>query len=275
MSITPLPTPPSRDDAANFSARADAFLAALPTFVTETNATAAGIDADVAVAEAAAASAVASPNTQGASTDSLAITIGSKTLTIQTGKSIVTSMWVAITLTADGNKFMAGSVTSYNIGTGQLIVDVERVSGTGTYSAWTVVGVTPSLPDSAARALAAGSTIADPTGTPQPIGYRGAPVISVTTSRALALSDVGCTLELGVGAAITVPLRSSVAFAPGDIILFQEVAGATKTITPAAGVTQRLTATASTGTRTLKAYGQGMIRFGATANLAFISGDLT
>lgn len=35
--ITPLPTPPSRDDPTNFSSRADDFLGALPTFATETN----------------------------------------------------------------------------------------------------------------------------------------------------------------------------------------------------------------------------------------------
>ena len=38
MSLTPLPTPPSRADSANFSTRADAFFAALPTFQTEFNA---------------------------------------------------------------------------------------------------------------------------------------------------------------------------------------------------------------------------------------------
>ncbi|MBX9801822.1 MAG: hypothetical protein K2Y04_03555 [Caulobacteraceae bacterium] len=37
MPITSLPTPPSRTDAANFNARADAFLGALPTFATEAN----------------------------------------------------------------------------------------------------------------------------------------------------------------------------------------------------------------------------------------------
>ena len=37
MSITPLPTPPSSADPANFDTRADAFLGALPTFATETN----------------------------------------------------------------------------------------------------------------------------------------------------------------------------------------------------------------------------------------------
>lgn len=38
MTITALPTPPSRSDPANFSARSDAFLGALPAFATEANA---------------------------------------------------------------------------------------------------------------------------------------------------------------------------------------------------------------------------------------------
>lgn len=50
MPITPLPTPvPSRADPANFAVRADAFLAALPTFATEANALEANVDAAEAV----------------------------------------------------------------------------------------------------------------------------------------------------------------------------------------------------------------------------------
>lgn len=55
MAITPLPTPPSRNDPTNFSTRADAFLGALPTFATEANALAVDVNAD-AVAAAAAVS---------------------------------------------------------------------------------------------------------------------------------------------------------------------------------------------------------------------------
>jgi hypothetical protein len=56
MAITALPTPPATTDLANFDARADAFVAALPTFVTEANQLAVDVDAakDVAVNAAGA-----------------------------------------------------------------------------------------------------------------------------------------------------------------------------------------------------------------------------
>ena len=44
MSITLLPTPPSRQDPTNFAVRADEFLGALPVFATETNALAAQVN---------------------------------------------------------------------------------------------------------------------------------------------------------------------------------------------------------------------------------------
>lgn len=60
MAITPLPTPPSRSDPANFADRGDAFLGALPTFATEANALAAAtnqneINAELAETNAEAA----------------------------------------------------------------------------------------------------------------------------------------------------------------------------------------------------------------------------
>lgn len=57
MAITPLPTPPSRNDPTNFSARGDAFLGALPTFATEANALAVAVNADAVSADADAATA--------------------------------------------------------------------------------------------------------------------------------------------------------------------------------------------------------------------------
>jgi hypothetical protein len=58
--ITALPTPPSRDDPTNFSARADDFLGALPTFVTETNA----LGSELNTASSAATTAANTATTQ-------------------------------------------------------------------------------------------------------------------------------------------------------------------------------------------------------------------
>lgn len=52
MPITALPTPPTRSDPATFAARGDAFLTALPTFVTEANV----LQTDVNAKQVAAAS---------------------------------------------------------------------------------------------------------------------------------------------------------------------------------------------------------------------------
>lgn len=57
MAITLLPTPPTRSDPANFPARADSFLAALPTFGTEANALAVDVNAKQVTASAAATTA--------------------------------------------------------------------------------------------------------------------------------------------------------------------------------------------------------------------------
>jgi hypothetical protein len=59
MAITPLPTPPSRNDPTNFAARGDAFLGALPTFATEANALAVDVNADAVAAAAAETAATA------------------------------------------------------------------------------------------------------------------------------------------------------------------------------------------------------------------------
>jgi len=62
MAITPLPTPPSREDPATFAARGDAFLGALPAFATQANALAIDVNADEVSAADSAATAVASAN---------------------------------------------------------------------------------------------------------------------------------------------------------------------------------------------------------------------
>ncbi len=73
MSITALPTPPSRSDPANFAARGDAFMSALPTFATEANALQADVnEKQVSASESAAAAAISLSETQIASQAALA-----------------------------------------------------------------------------------------------------------------------------------------------------------------------------------------------------------
>lgn len=70
MTITALPTPPSRDDPSTFASRADAFLGALPTFASEANALAADVNTDATAAAASAASASSSASSATASASS-------------------------------------------------------------------------------------------------------------------------------------------------------------------------------------------------------------
>jgi hypothetical protein len=124
MAITPLPAVPLRSDApATFVTKADAFLGALNLFATEVDA--------VGVALTLGA-------TNATSTTSLAIGLGSKSLTVQTGKSYVVGMTVKIASTAVGSTWMLGDITSYTTGTGALVVTVTSISGSGTLAAWTI-----------------------------------------------------------------------------------------------------------------------------------------
>jgi len=136
--ITNLPTPPSRQEPATFSERADAFLGALPTFGTQVNAAgdyidakAAEVDADAATASAAAASAVAAAGAtawvSGASYDAGDVvyslidfqTYRAKTTHsgVTTDPSVDATNWVQISLGSfDGDVSVAGELIaeSYN-----------------------------------------------------------------------------------------------------------------------------------------------------------------
>lgn len=123
MHITPLPAAPSRADPTTFAVKGDALLGALASFVSEVNAVAEAMNLN---------------DTSSTSTTSLAIGIGSKILTVDTGKSYLKGMSVKIAYTTAPTNWMHGDVTSYNSGTGELIVNVTSVLGGGTYAAWTV-----------------------------------------------------------------------------------------------------------------------------------------
>jgi len=163
--ITALPTPPSRTDPANFPARADAFVAQLPTFGSQANAVATNVynnaveadqdasaanahrvaaAASAATASAAALTAVNAPGTQGTSTTSLTIGTGAKIFTTQTGKAWVLGQWVIIANSAAAANWMLGYITAYNSGTGAMTVEVTSTGGSGTFNTWNIALSAPS-----------------------------------------------------------------------------------------------------------------------------------
>lgn len=100
-----------------------------------------------------------------ASTTSLAIGLGSKTFTVATGKLIDAGETVKAVSTATG-KWMSGTVTSYNSGTGELVIDVTATSGTGTLADWGTI-VIPATADIVlvSREITAGNILRITSGT--------------------------------------------------------------------------------------------------------------
>lgn len=164
--ITALPTAPSRADPANFRTRADAFMAALPTFATETNTVAGEVNtnatnaatsastatthagtattqagnasASAAAAAASALTALNAPGSSATSTTSTLIGTGSKTVTIQTGKAFSVGQTVVLASAANVTNQMIGQITAHNSGTGSLTVNVSAIGGSGTLADWII-----------------------------------------------------------------------------------------------------------------------------------------
>jgi len=89
-------------------------------------------------AAASAASALNAPGTSATSTTSLPISLGSHSLTIQTGKAYAVGQFVVIANTPTPSNYMFGQITSFTSGTGALVVSVSTISGSGTFTDWTV-----------------------------------------------------------------------------------------------------------------------------------------
>jgi len=67
------------------------------------------------------------------------ISVGSKTFTIATGLSWTSGQQTIIGVTGDGSKYLTATVTSYNSGTGQFVVNVTSVVGSGTgITTWSI-----------------------------------------------------------------------------------------------------------------------------------------
>jgi hypothetical protein len=82
---------------------------------------------------------VASVGESSISTTSVVVGSGSKTLFIERNKQFVIGMVVQIAYTASAaDGYMNGVITAYSPSTGELVVNVQTVYGSGTYADWTV-----------------------------------------------------------------------------------------------------------------------------------------
>jgi len=175
MAITALPTPPSRSTPSDFSTKADAFIAALPVFVTEANAQAAALTLN---------------DTTDASTSSVAIGTGAKTFTVTAGKSFQPGMWLVIADdAAPSTNAMYGTVTSY--ATDQLVMDIKTFLGTGTKAAWTISQSSPGgLIAGGALGTPASGVLTNCTGLPLATGLTPAATLISLEGLALVAGDL-------------------------------------------------------------------------------------
>lgn len=125
MTITALPPVPARNDP-SFNTLASALFAAFPQFVAETNSLANWL-ATLGYGAYTASS-----------TTSLSIGTGSQSLTVETGKGFTPGQPILLAQTATPSNWMSGRVSSYNAGSGALVVDVTGIAGSGSAAAWSV-----------------------------------------------------------------------------------------------------------------------------------------
>lgn len=224
MPISTLPVAPSRNDPANFSAQADAFLGALPAFGTEANALAVKAQSNEDISTSAAA-ALTLPGYTGTSSDSKTIGTGSFSFTTNTGKLWVPGMGITI---SSGNNYLKGTVTSYS--GSSLVANITSTYGSGTYASWTIGLSSTRIPEftratvasaAAADIWAAASYQIDWTGTATATGFAAAP--QAGAERVLICAGA-CSFTAGANMLIDgVASASTVTCAAGDQVIVRAV----------------------------------------------------
>jgi ABC-type uncharacterized transport system permease subunit len=114
----------------------DGYIAQVEASAAASAASAADSADSAATAESFAQMAILTPGTSATSTTSMTIGVGSKTFTIEAGKSLVPGMKVIVAVTASPDIYMWGTLISYSDTT--AIVNVLAAQGAGTYAAWTM-----------------------------------------------------------------------------------------------------------------------------------------
>lgn len=266
--ITPLPTPPSRGDAPDvFSARADAFLAALPDFGDEANAIAVYFDAQVETVE----DLVASAGYSGTSTSTVTVGVGSKSLTTQPGLSYVPGAWVLIAdSTAPSTNYMIGTVTSYADNTGAMLVNVVKSLGMGDIATWSI---SLSGPPGAAGSDAAVTKSNVEAAVGGEVALQSDVFVTISgTTHTLDPADNGKVHRFTSSSAVVVTLPNSLP--AGFNLVWRQVGAGQLTFTAASGATRR---NRNGHTKSSGQYAEGALAVdsnsGGTSAVFYLSGD--
>lgn len=84
----------------------------------------------------------------GSSSSNVSVGTGTKSFTTDTGRSWVPGMFLLAYRTTDVTQFVSGTVTSYNVNTGALVIDSTDSGGSGSYTNWTITLSGKSAPTS-------------------------------------------------------------------------------------------------------------------------------
>jgi hypothetical protein len=156
-----------------------------------------------------------------------------------------------------------GTITGVTL-TVNVIGDVSGNAGTVTNGVY--LDAVQTVTNKTLSGMASASTVKDSLGTDYTIGFRSVPQSLNTTA---AASDIG--KHLYVSATTTVP---SGVFVAGNEFLVVNSSGSTVTLTQGAGTTLRLGGTATTGSRTIAAYGVASVLCVGTETF-YVTGNVT
>jgi hypothetical protein len=156
-----------------------------------------------------------------------------------------------------------GTITGVTL-TVNVIGDVSGNAGTVTNGVY--LDAVQTVTNKTLTGMASASTVKDSLGTDYTIGFRSIPQSLNTTA---AASDIG--KHLYVSATTTVP---SGVFVAGNEFLVVNSSASTVTLTQGAGTTLRLGGTATTGTRTIAAYGVASVLCVGTETF-YVTGNVT
>jgi len=157
-----------------------------------------------------------------------------------------------------------GTISGVTITTSTITGDISGNAGTVTNGVY--LTATQTLTNKTITGLASASTVNDSLGTGYTIGYRSYPQSLNTTA---AASDIG--KHLFVSATTTVP---SGVFVAGNEFYVVNSSASAITLTQGAGTTLRLAGTATTGSRTLAAYGMATVLCTGT-EVFYVTGNVT